>query len=135
MEEVRAYINHLRKDCQAKLEEMHAARKVHNKLETEVDQLRINTLLLRKRVIKMTEQARQAMQRRRVKEHLGGYVETLSHRRARIDINVQKMHEKNEALREERDGYTAEQLDLRKILAAICEHEKLNPPSNPIDGV
>lgn len=126
MNEIRDYINQLRRDCQAKLEEMHAASKIRNKLETEVDQLRVSTHLLRNQVADMIEQARQDTQRRRIKEHLGGYIEMLTHRSARLGINVQKLYEKNEALHEESVKYTAEQLDLRNTLIALCEDEKLD---------
>jgi uncharacterized protein YoxC len=124
--EIREYINQLRQDCQAKLEELHAAREIRKKLETDVDRLRASTHVLRKQVTNMIDQARQATQRRRIKEHLGCYIEMLTHRRARLGISVQKLHEKNEALREGHDKYTAEQLDLRKIITALCEDEKLD---------
>lgn len=126
MNEIRDYINQLRQDCQAKLEELHAARKIRNKLGSEVDRLRVNTHLLRNQITNMIEQARQATQRRRIREHLGGYIEMLTHRRARMEINVQKLRKKNEALREERDKYTAEQLELRNSVTALCEDEKLD---------
>jgi hypothetical protein len=126
--EIRDYINQLRRDCQAKLEETHAASKIRNELETEVDQLRVSTHLLRNQVTDMIEQARQDTQRRRIREHLGSYIEILNHRNARLGINVQKLNEKNEALREERDKYTTEQLDLRNSLTALCEDEKPESP-------
>jgi len=49
-----------------------------------------------------------------------------THRRARLGINVQKLHEKNEALREEHNKYIAEQLDLRKTITALHKDEKLD---------
>ena len=127
MNEIQYYINQLRQDCQAKLEELHAVRKIFNKLETEISRLRDSTHLLRNRVTDMIEQARQATQRRRIREHLGGgYIEMLTHRRARLGINVQKSHEKSETLREESDRYTAERLDLRNAITALCKDEKLD---------
>lgn len=126
MKEIKDYINQLRQDCHAILEELHAATKIGNKLETEVDGLRVSTYLLRNQVANMIEQARKATKRRRIREHLGGYIEMLTHRRARLGINVQKLHEKNEAHHEERDRYTAEELDLRNANTALCENEKLD---------
>jgi len=126
MKEIKDYINQLRQDCQAILEELHAATKIRNKLETEVDGLRVGTYLLRNQVANMIEQARKATKRRRIREHLSGYIEMLTHRRARLGINVQKLQKKNEAHHEERDRYTAEELDLRNAITALCENEKLD---------
>lgn len=126
MNEVTDYINQLLQDCQAKAQEAFVAKKIRNKLETEVDQLRSSTHLLRNRVTNMVEQARQASQRRRIREHLKCYIEMLTHRRARLEINVEKLHKKNENLCEQREKYTAERLDLRNTITTLRGFEKLD---------
>lgn len=126
MDEIRDHINHLWKDCGAMTEEISAAGKFLTDLEKEVEQLRASTYLLRKRVTNMVEQANQASRRRRIKEHLGNYVETLTHKCARLAFGVQKLHKKKEALLEERNRLTAERLDLQGTIKALRETGELD---------
>jgi predicted nucleic acid-binding Zn-ribbon protein len=126
MDEIRNHINQLRKDCQAVILELSAAGKIHEDLEKEVGQLRASTRLLRKRAINMVEQVKKAGQRRRIREHLGDYIEALAHKRARIELSVQKIHQKNEGLLENRRRLTAEGLDLQDTILALPETEELD---------
>jgi hypothetical protein len=73
----------------------------------------------------MVEQVKKAGQRRRIRGHLGNYIEALTHKRARIELSVQKIHQKNEGLLEDRSRLTAERLDLQDTMA-LPETEELD---------
>jgi hypothetical protein len=57
---------------------------------------------------------------------LGNYIEALTHKRARIELSVQKIHQKNEGLLEDRSRLTAERLDLQDTIMALPETEELD---------
>jgi chromosome segregation ATPase len=119
MDEIRDHINQLRKDCQAVMRKLSAAGKILEDLEKEVNQLRASARLLRKRAISMAEQVKKA-------SHLGNYIEVLTHKRARIEFSVQKIHKKNEGLLEVRSRLTAERLDLQGTIITLPETEELD---------
>ncbi len=107
-------------------QEMSAAKKIRADLENEVGQLRVSTPLLRKRVANMVERARKASQRHRIKEHVGNYIEMLTHKCARMEFNVQRLHKTNADLLEERDKYVAEQSDLQHTIAALHDADEVD---------
>jgi putative cell wall-binding protein len=127
MNEIRDYIHSLLKDCHNVTQARSLAEKYFTGLDREVDLLKASTYLLRKRATSMVERVNKASRRRRIKEHLGNYIEALIHKRARLEVGAQKIYKKNEALLEERNRLRAEQLDLQNTIMALRETEELDP--------